>query len=63
MTITRAIVDDIMRSREATAAERHKVIEQQLPVFLGAVEKHLSASVTVPREITLTMDGFPPGTL
>lgn len=62
VTITREIVDDIVRGNLASPAERVKVVERRLPEFLGAVEKHLSQSTDVPRTITLTMGDFPPGT-
>jgi transcriptional regulator with XRE-family HTH domain len=62
VTITREIIDDIVRGNLATPADRVKVVERRLPEFLGAVEKHLSETAQVPREITLTMSDFPPGT-
>ena len=62
VTITREIIDDIVRGNLATPAERVKVVERRLPEFLGAVEKHLSETAEVPRAITLTMSDFPFGT-
>lgn len=62
VTITREIIDDIVRGNLATPADRVKVVERRLPEFLGAVEKHLSETAQVSREITLTMSDFPPGT-
>ncbi len=62
VTITREIVDDIVRGNLASPAERVKVVERRLPEFLGAVEKHLSQVADVPCAITLTMSDFEPGT-
>jgi hypothetical protein len=62
VTITREIIDDIVRGNLGTPAEQVKAVEQRLPQFLCAVEERLSQAAKVPPEITLTMDDFPRGT-
>jgi hypothetical protein len=62
VTITREIIDDIVRGNLPTPDERIKAVQDRLPVFLGAVERHLSGAAKVPTAITLTMSDFPPGT-
>jgi len=62
VTITREIIDDIVRGNLPTPDQRVKAVQDRLPVFLGAVEKHLSETAKVPPAITLTMSDFPPGT-
>lgn len=62
VTITREIIDNIVRGNLATPSDRVKVVERRLPEFLNAVEKHLSQTAEVPRTITLTMDDFTLGT-
>lgn len=62
VTITREMIDDIARGNFRTTDERVKVMQNHLPQFLGAVEKRLSEASSVPAEITLSMNDFPPGT-
>jgi DNA-binding XRE family transcriptional regulator len=60
--ITRAIIDDIAPGNFPGPDQRVKVVQNHLPQFLGAVERRLSESETVPAEIVLTMSDFSPGT-
>jgi DNA-binding XRE family transcriptional regulator len=62
VTIRREIIDDIVRGNLPTPDQRVKAVEERLPVFLGAVEKHLGGAAKVPPAITLNMRDFPPGT-
>ncbi len=62
VTITREIIDDIVRGNLPTPDQRIKAVEANLPKFLSAVEQHISAVAQVPPAITLTMSDFPAGT-
>jgi DNA-binding XRE family transcriptional regulator len=62
VTITREIIDDIVRGNLPTPDQRMKAVEGRLPEFVAAVEQHFSQAAKVPPVITLTMSDFPPGT-
>jgi hypothetical protein len=47
VTITREIIDDIVRGNLATPADRVKIVERRLPEFLNAVEAHLGQAAEV----------------
>jgi DNA-binding XRE family transcriptional regulator len=62
VTIPREIIDDIARGNFATTDQQVKVVQNRLPEVLSAIETRLAAADQVPKQMTLTMRDFPPGT-